>query len=70
MEMPGRGKPGKPNPGFPAFPPALGNRNCDSHIPTAPALVFFPFQTEPEKPHKGARRCVRPVFSPSGSFTD
>lgn len=23
-----------------AFPPALGNRNCDSHIPTAPAVVI------------------------------
>ena len=24
-----------------AFPPALGNRNCDSHIPTAPAVSYF-----------------------------
>jgi hypothetical protein len=38
MEMPRRGKRGKPNGGFPSFPTALGNRNDgDFHIPTGAA---------------------------------
>src|SRR5579863_3303322 len=35
-EMPGCGQRGKPKPGFPRRPPALGNRSRDSHIPAAP----------------------------------
>src|SRR5450631_2749170 len=35
MEMTGGGKRGKPKPGFPSFPTALGNRGCDSHSPCA-----------------------------------
>jgi hypothetical protein len=37
MEMTSGGKRGKPKAGFPSFPTALGNRCCDSHIPTTPA---------------------------------
>ena len=36
----GRGKRGKPNCGFPRFPPPLGNRHRrDFHIPTAPTTL-------------------------------
>src|SRR3984957_12209142 len=53
--MPGRGKRGKPKPGFPSFPTALGNRCCDFHIPTAPATGPFHPKTNKKKPQKGAR---------------
>jgi hypothetical protein len=41
MEMPVRGKHGKPNPGFPPFPPPLEipQNQRDSHIPTASMIV-------------------------------
>jgi hypothetical protein len=42
MEMPRRGKRGKPNGGFPSFPTALGNRQRrDFHIPTGSATAPF-----------------------------
>jgi hypothetical protein len=62
VEMPGRGKPGKPKPGFPAFPPALGNRNCDSHIPTAPTVCYLSSERTKNNPAKGARHCARLTF--------
>ena len=43
--MPRRGKRGKPNGGFPSFPPALGNRqHRDYHIPTGPATRLISTQ--------------------------
>ena len=41
MEMPVRGKPGKPNPGFPLFPPPLEIplNQRDFHTPTASTTV-------------------------------
>jgi len=41
VEMPVRGKHGKPNPGFPPFPPPLEItlKRRDSHIPTASTTV-------------------------------
>jgi hypothetical protein len=53
-----------------AFPTALGNRNCDSHIPTAPTVCLFSFRTEPKNHPKGAQFRGPRLFSPSGSFTD
>jgi hypothetical protein len=46
--MPVRGKHGKPNPGFPPFPPPLEipQTQRDSHIPTA--LVIDPDSQEVE----------------------
>jgi hypothetical protein len=38
-EMTGHGLRGKPKAGFPSLPTALGNRNCDSHIPATPAAA-------------------------------
>jgi len=49
----GRGKRGKPNCGFPPFPPPLGNRRRrDFHIPTAPTTV--PSSRKP-KPRSSAK---------------
>jgi hypothetical protein len=45
VEMSARGKHGKPNAGFPPFPPPLGipqNRR-DSHIPTASTTILSLF---------------------------
>jgi hypothetical protein len=54
MEMPRRGKRGKPNGGFPPFPTALGNRQRrDFHISTGPTAVSF-LQTK-NKPERLAR---------------
>jgi hypothetical protein len=43
VEMPVRGKHGKPNPGFPPFPPPLeiAQNPRDSHIPTASTTTVF-----------------------------
>jgi hypothetical protein len=43
VEMPGRGKRGKPKNGFPPFPPPLEipPQRRDSHIPTATAAVYI-----------------------------
>jgi hypothetical protein len=51
MEMPRRGKRGKPNGGFPSFPTALGNRQRrDFHIPTGPATAsFYQPENKPER---------------------
>jgi len=51
MEMPRRGKRGKPNGGFPTFPTALGNRQRrDSHISTGPATAcFYAPENKPER---------------------
>jgi hypothetical protein len=52
-----------------AFPPALGNRNCDSHIPTAPTVSYFSSKrTKTTTQRSPALRPSRPY--PSGSFTD
>ncbi len=41
VEMTGRGNRGKPNPGFPSFPPALGNRSAIPTFPPPRPLVMF-----------------------------
>jgi hypothetical protein len=52
-----------------AFPPALGNRNCDSHIPTAPAVSYFSSKrTKTTRQRSPALR--PPAIHSSGSFTD
>src|SRR5450755_1704749 len=70
MEMTGGGKRGKPKPGFPSFPTALGNRGCDSHSPCAAwksgkpkagfplsHLLFLPLKSNQErKPGGGSLR--------------
>jgi len=55
---------------FPSFPPALGNRSCDFHIPTAPATTVYPYENEPTKPKERSPAPRQPDFSPSGSFLD
>src|ERR1700680_1374341 len=79
MEMTGGGKRGKPKPGFPSFPPALGNRCGDSHIPTTPAprgkvenqkqVSHFPTccLVSQIQPRKEAWRRIASL-PPSGSF--
>lgn len=55
---------------FPSFPPALGNRRCDFHIPTAPTTAVYSAENEQEKPSERSPALRQPDFSPSGSFLD
>jgi transposase InsO family protein len=79
VEMPGRGKRGKPKSGFPPFPPALGNRSAiPTFPPRLPLLVLLQNQRkEPSYPlslrsplqaRSSIRKCsvTMPFFSSLG----
>src|SRR6202522_1031079 len=51
MEMPVRGKRGNPKPGFPLFPPPLGNAD-EFHIPTGPTHPVYTHQRRPNTSEK------------------
>ena len=64
VEMKGDGKRGKPKPGFPSFPTALGNRSAIPTIPQ-PRRRFSPSQNSKSKSPKGApatQKAPTPVF--------
>ena len=64
VEMTGDGKRGKPKPGFPSFPTALGNRSAIPTIPQ-PRRRFSPSQNSKSKSPKGApatQKAPTPVF--------
>ena len=64
VEMTDDGKRGKPKPGFPSFPTALGNRSAIPTIPQ-PRRRFSPCQNSKSKSPKGApatQKAPTPVF--------
>ena len=64
VEMTGDGKRGKPKPGSPSFPTALGNRSAIPTIPQ-PRRRFSPSQNSKSKSPKGApatQKAPTPVF--------
>ena len=60
----GRWKTRKTKTRFLSFPPALGNRGCDFHIPTAPATTASFAANEPEKPSERSPSTAPTRFQP------